>query len=39
LEVLEQRHPGLKLDPIHGHGRLRRVVDLRAVCAGRWLIP
>ena len=39
LEVLEQRHPVLELDPIHGHGRLRRVVELRPVCARRWLIP
>ncbi len=39
LEVLKQRHPLLELDPIHGHRRLRQVVDLRAVCADRWLFP
>ncbi len=39
LEVLEQRHPVLELDSIHGHGRLRRVVDLGVVCAGQWRVP
>jgi len=39
IESAVPRHPVLELDPMRGYARLRRMADLRAACARRWIVP